>query len=411
MSPAGDIQTILGPLALIILGLISLALTASLAEELRDILASLAGLCFGLTARIQRALAAVITWLRDWSLAQVANEHGSQGGGPMYYIIGATISTMITILLIAADLGVITLTVQTLGFEETNIDLHFDSTLVISISIICSAIFWCIVLFDVAGVTHLGPWGRLRGNTFFGSWIVWCALAGLAIALLIVTLMSGIRIEALDQWAQMNAGAPAFTGGGVSDQEVSLRSGGVMLGDGDTASGSAEAVIPFKAGWKLKVCMMAISFLSLFTSAFSAVSLGMFLKFLILVLAMIACLPVGAIFLVVWVINTIGNAFFTMIRTLLELTIALGQIILFPFQPLLAWIGRKSTGAPHHVPNTDQLDQEPDAGPGSVEGHNQGPEPQNAAPGQTQTHTNETSQDEPQAQKDPGFNPFGGGNQ
>ena len=411
MPPASDIQTLLGPLPWIIIALISFALAASLAEELRNILASLAALCFGLTARIQRALTSAITWLRDWSLAQVANEHGGQGGGPMYYIIGATISTMITVLLIAADLGVITLTVQALGFEETNIELPFDSTLVISISIICSAIFWCIVLFDVAGVTHLGPWGGLRGDSFFTSWIVWCAIAGLATALLIVTLMAGFRVEVMDQLAKLEASTPTHAMAGSSGREVSLAAGGVMLGGGESVLEPELTGTPFQTGGELKVCMMAISFLSLFTSAFSAVSLGLFLKFLAVVLVLAASLPMAALFLVVWVVNSIGNASFTVVSTLLELAIALGQRILIPFQPLLRRINRKSSGDPNDDPNIGQASSGTDAGPQPTSGPERGPEPQNAASGQTHTHTNETSQGEPQAQRDPGFNPFGGGNQ
>ena len=410
MPPTGDIQALMGPIAWLVLALTSFALAASLAEELRNILASMAALCFGLTDRIQRALTSAITWLRDWASAQVANEHGGQGGGPMYYIIGATISTMITVLLIAADLGVITLTVQALGFEETSIELPFDSTLVISISIICSAIFWCIVLFDVAGVTHLGPWGGLRGDSFFTSWIVWCAVAGLATALLIVTLMAGFRIEVMDQMAKLEASTPTHAMAGSSGREVSLAAGGVMLGGSESNLEPDPMATPFQTSGELKVCMMAISFLSLFTSAFSAVSLGLFLKFLAVVLVMAASLPMAALFLVVWVVNSIGNASFTVVSTLLELVIALGQRILIPIQPLLSWINRRSSDNSKDGPNNDSASTGTDSGSQHNSAPSQGSDSQNEYPDQETAQSGETPQDGSQAQKDPGFNPFGGGN-
>ena len=97
---------------------------------------------------------AIRTWVRD----QVHGESPNQANRHhIMWIFGALIYTVLTVIFLTCELGVLAQTYESLGLSANLLTETSPGTLM-AIATWTAAIAWGLFLFDVLGVTHLAPW-------------------------------------------------------------------------------------------------------------------------------------------------------------------------------------------------------------------------------------------------------------
>jgi hypothetical protein len=187
-------------------------------------------------------------------------------------------------------------------------------------------LFWGAILFDLLGVTHLAPWRKslsiLNRKIFIGISVFFM---GVSIFLgVTMAYWRGVGLIQLVPEAHAASTEPTFQESGnlsfAGEEHVNL-TGGIMGNIGED-----EDFMPLdtSSNWIVLSTLMGISGLSLASTAFSMIGLGIMAKFLILLLICLAVLPLFPITFIFWLASSILNWVFNLVQSILDLMIQMG---------------------------------------------------------------------------------------
>lgn len=115
---------------------------------------------------------AIRTWVRDQVLGESPNQANRHH---IMWIFGALIYTVLTVIFLTCELGVLGQTYDSLGLSANLLTETSPGTLM-AIATWTAAIAWGLFLFDVLGVTHLAPWMGNFSPVVRGAFIGICIL-------------------------------------------------------------------------------------------------------------------------------------------------------------------------------------------------------------------------------------------
>jgi len=106
-----------------------------------------------------------IVGVRNWINTYFQGEETDKPNLRVSYLIGAVVFTVLMVVFILADFFVTLLTVQGLMGNSKEMHLPVSLDFMVGASLICSAIFWGLVLFDLVKTTRIAPWERMSKLT------------------------------------------------------------------------------------------------------------------------------------------------------------------------------------------------------------------------------------------------------
>ncbi|KAB2889232.1 MAG: hypothetical protein F9K32_13480 [Desulfobulbaceae bacterium] len=165
---------------------------------------------------------AIRTWVRD----QVHGESPNQvNRHHIMWIFGSLIYTVLTVIFLTCELGVLAQTYESLGLSANLLTETSPGTLM-AIATWTAAIAWGLYLFDVLGVTHLAPWMGNFSPIVRGTFIGICILGTITAVtsqFLLGYYRTGIAVHEVipsAQLAQAEERVPAAEGGDDIDATI-----------------------------------------------------------------------------------------------------------------------------------------------------------------------------------------------
>lgn len=352
---------------------------ALFSQPIRVMFSSLFAIFYRPFSQILERTSGYLRSAKAWILRQVEDESDRKGDGPLYFIIGAVLYTLLTALFIMCDFGMIVLTVQAMGMDEFSFELPMDTSTLTAATLVTTSLFWGAILFDLLGVTHLAPWRRSlseRNRKLF---------MGISIFFVAMTVFLGVSMAywrgiSLNQFVPEAEAAPAEFSF-IDQGSLNLSSGdGVDMGGSQADLIDDELpLLDTSSDWIILASLMGISGLSLASTAFSMVGLGIMAKFTILLVICLGTLLLLPICFTSWLFSTLLDLIFNFIQRILDVFVQVGSA-------LLGLFGWRQDGS--------EISDEY-SGPEEPTGPKQGEEPKS-----------EPRVEPPSA--DPGFNPFPG---
>jgi hypothetical protein len=320
----------------IVLG-ISLALAGCCAfaffgETIRKAVAAFLAIFTGLMEDVRANCARWTAAVRGWLREQMADENGRKQDGPVYFIIGAVVYSILTIVFMLCDWGMIILTAEGMGLDTARFQLPLDTACLTATTLVTSALFWGSVFFDALGVTHIAPWHKpfsLVGRRV----IMGVSLAFLVLAVAIGGVMAFWRGDMLTGLVPEAAAGTTETG---------MESGGLDLGPVGAdpvaiTSGPEAAEARFgpdalrRQAQMVKFSLVGLAVLSAGSTAFSMVGVMKLAKFVILATIGLASLPLLVFQGLTWLLTRAFNYIFNFIHWLIDVPITIGSRILGAF--------------------------------------------------------------------------------
>jgi len=317
-------------------------LSAFLAVHLRAIMASCFQLVFSPLTIIRRRTGEYIQGLRSWLAKEFANERDTPEESSTYFVIGAFISTIFTVIFCLCDLGLTILTFEGLGLDAAKFELPIDTSTLAAGALIVTALFWGGVLSDSLGVTSLMPWRKklsprgLKILTWFS--ISMCALAvgiGLGLAYwrgeMIVDQLNGSFVGTAEASTEGFVPASEFPSpqDGLAGEDPENPEPGISMAEDESAGDDLNAEGSSRSAWVAIFAPMGIAALCIISTAFSMVGATMFLKYLIVALTAF-CL---GLFLLpctfaAWLVAHIAEILFMVVTAVLDAVIHVGNRVL-----------------------------------------------------------------------------------
>jgi hypothetical protein len=320
----------------IVLG-ISLAIAACcgfalFGDQIRRTVAAFGAIFTEPLAAVQSNCARWIAAVRDWLRSQLADESARKEDGPLYFIIGAVVYSILTLVFMLCDWGMIVLTAEGMGLDTSRFELPIDNACLTATTLVTAALFWGSVLFDALGVTHIAPWYK----SFSPIGRRFILLVSMAFITLAVTLGSVMAYWRGDMLTAMVPEAAAGT------METGMEAGGLDLVSAapDALSSNADPEMPetqFSADelrrqeQMVKFSLVGLAVLSGGSTAFSMVGVMKLAKFIILAAIGIASLPLLLFQGVTWLLVTVFNLILNFVHWGIDLLIAMGTRVLGVF--------------------------------------------------------------------------------
>ncbi|RJX17041.1 MAG: hypothetical protein C4575_13990 [Desulforudis sp.] len=163
--------------------------------------------------------------IRAWVREQIQGESPNQSNRHyIMWVFGALIYTVLTVIFLTCELGVLGQTFDSLGLEA-NLLTETSPGMLMAIATWTAAIAWGLFLFDVMGVTHLAPWMGNFKPFLRGVFIAICIL-GIMVAVTSQFLLGYYRTDIIvheilpgAQVAQVRE-APVAEGGDEIDAAI-----------------------------------------------------------------------------------------------------------------------------------------------------------------------------------------------
>lgn len=305
---------------------------ALLAQELRTVFRAFFGIFYGPISQIRERLARYLQSAQKWLLAQIADESDRAGDGPLYFIIGSVLYTLLTVLFILCDFGMVVVTLQAMGMEDVKVELPMDTSTLTGATLVTTALFWGAILFDLLGVTRLAPW-RKNLSEFNRRLFI-----GIAVFFVSVTVFIGGAMAYWRGWSLLDVpsahAAPAFmaenhkaglsfgeTAGGAAWQGI----GGVVADDDFFPPDDSHR-------WVVLATLTGISGVSLASTAFSMVGLGIMVKFAILLVITLGTTCLLPVSFCSWLATALLNGINFAIESVLDFFVAVGNGVLGLFR-------------------------------------------------------------------------------
>lgn len=345
-------------MALAVVSALSLCcLMALLAHELRTAFRASFGIFYGPISAIRERLSLYLQSVRGWLLAQIADESDRAGDGPLYYIIGSVLYTLLTVFFILCDFGMTVLTLEAMGLDEVRVELPLDTSTLTAGTLVSTALFWGAILFDLLGVTRLAPWRKSLSDSNRKLFIT------IAVFFVSVTVLIG---GALAYWRVISIwGTPEAVASQAfmpESPQAGLSFGTEVAGGNWQATSPAasyeEIFPPETPRWAVLTTLTGIAGVSLASTAFSMVGLGIMVKFAVLLVITLGATAILPISFSSWLAATLLNALNFAVEAVLDFFIALGNRILGLFR---TGPGANPDPAPQAPPVASQVEDPPAA--------------------------------------------------
>jgi len=352
---------------------------AAFAEPIRTMLSSFFLVFLRPFSIIQERTLSYITSIKTWVMQQIKDESERKGDGPLYYIIGSVLYSILTSFFILCDYGMIVLTAEAMGLDKASVQLPLDTSTLTAATLVTTSLFWGAIFFDLLGVTRLAPWRKSLSITARRIFM------GISVFFFTVSVFVGVSMAYWRGHMIMNF---------VPEAEASLADtafsdqGGLTLpesNDIDISATRAENMtdadlqpIETKTNWIVYASLMGISGLSISSTAFSMVGLVTMAKFVILLAIGVCSLPLLPVTFLSWLIYMLLNLIFNVVERILDFFVNIGISILRRF----GWQPNESSNTEASPTGTNSDDR-----PDTSDDNNSQPE--------TDSNT-----------VDPGFNPF-----
>lgn len=309
---------------------------AVFAESVRQMLSGFFTIFYRPLSMIQERTSTYIQNVRTWILSQLEYESEREGEGPLYYIIGSVLYTILTVFFILCDFGMIVLTAEAMGLDKSSVQLPLDTSTLTAATLVTTSLFWGAIFFDLLGVTRLAPWRKSL------SVISRRILMGISVFMFILSVFVGV---AMAYWrgnmttqfipeAEASAADSAF----LNQGGLSLSETGGNVTDVMPADIFVEEDLPpldDSANWIINASLMGISGLSISATAFSVVGMIILVKFVILLVIGICMLPLLPVTFFAWLISLFFDLIFNVVQRIVDFIVNIGSTILrrFGWQP------------------------------------------------------------------------------
>ena len=130
---------------------------AAFADPIRMVFSSLFTVFYRPLSVVSQRTSTYVQGVKTWISGQLADEAEQEGDGPVYYIIGSIIYSILTALFILCDLGMVVLTAEAMGMEKASFALPIDTSTLTASTLVTTSLFWGAIFFDLIGVTHWRP--------------------------------------------------------------------------------------------------------------------------------------------------------------------------------------------------------------------------------------------------------------
>ena len=347
-----------------LLGLGVCCLLAVLSESVRAMFASIFAIFYRPFSQIQERTSAYLQRAKDWLLQQLEDESDRKGDGPIYFIVGSVLYSLLTALFVLCDFGLIVLTVQAMGMDEPGFQLPVDTSTLTAATLVTAGLFWGAILFDLLGVTHLAPW-RKRLSGGIRKLLIALAIFFVAMAVAIAVFMTYWRGVSLNEFVREAQAAPSdfLT---VDQGALSTANGeGVDLGmsQGDFLGDEDVPEVDSSSDWIVLATLMGISGISLASTAFSMVGLAILAKFVILLVISLGALLLLPVVFAAWLVSLLLNLLFSAVQSILDFFIEIGNRFLRLFGRRLPNPASGPSGAQTVPPAEPDTAQNRGAGP------------------------------------------------
>ena len=272
------------------------------------------------------------------------DESERQGDGPVYYIIGSVLYSLLTVLFVLCDLGMIILTLEAMGMDEATVVLPLDSSTLTAATLVTTALFWGMILFDLLGVTRLAPW-RKNLSPFCRRLFIGVAVTAFLTSIFIggsMALWRGGSLMEMIPAAQASIAEVDINN--LPGLDISAENG-MVLGSSEIAPVADELVADTSYDWIILSTMVGIAGLSLASTGFSCVGMVILIKFLLLLFVSLASALLLPVTFVSWLTSAIINLLATCVTVILDFFIAIGNRFLGLFrrqQPVAVSAGAAS---------------------------------------------------------------------
>jgi len=325
----------------VFIGLSICCLLACLSVELRQLVMGFFNIFHAPIDSMRQKTAGWLGVVKAWLLAQVEDEADRKGDGPVYYIIGSVLYSLLTVLFVLCDFGMIILTLEAMGMDDTIVILPLDSSTLTAATLVTTALFWGMILFDLLGVTRLAPWRK--------SLTPFCRRLFIGIA--VIVFSSSIFIGGSMAWWRGGSLMEMIPEAQASMAEVNTNSlpgldissgNGMVLGSSELAPVVDAPVPDTSYDWIILSTLVGISGLSLASTGFSCVGMVILIKFLLLLFIGLATTLLLPVTFVTWLISFVLNLIAGFVTLVLDFFIAIGNRFMGLFgrqQPAVATAG------------------------------------------------------------------------
>jgi len=324
-----EITTWINIVLFILLSLGIFCFVAAFADSIRMMFSGV----FSIFARpfsiIQERTSSYLNNIKIWILKQLEDESEHEGDGPVYYIIGSILYSILTVFFILCDFGMILLTAEAMGLDKVSIELPLDTSTLTAVTLVTTSLFFGMLFFDLVGVTFLTP---LRKSLSVGFRRTFMALS---VFFFLSSVFIGVSMAYWRGYTTVQFIPEAEAS--VSNMDLSRQDGlNISEGGGIALSGMESSIISEEEmppmdtskNWIVYACLMGISGLSISATAFSVVGLVILFKFLILMFVAICALPLLPVTFVTWFISLILNLVFNAIERVIDFFVQVGNAIL-----------------------------------------------------------------------------------
>lgn len=353
------------------IGLSICCLLAFLSAELRQVVMSFFNIFHAPLDAIRQKTSGWLVQVRRWLLAQIEDESERKGDGPVYYLIGSVLYSLLTILFVLCDFGMIILTLEAMGMDEAVVVLPLDSSTLTAATLVTTALFWGMILFDLLGVTRLAPW-RKNLSPFCRRLFIAIAVIAFTSTIFIGASMALWRGRSLMEMVpEAQASMTEDVTSSLPGLDISSENG-MVLGNVDKVAPDADVPAPDTSyDWIILSTMMGIAGLSLASTGFSCVGMVVLIKFLLLLIIGLASTFLLPVSFVTWLISFILNLIVSFVMLVLDFFIAIGT----RFMGLFGWqqpaaetaggVSPEDVPVPHESPSPAYVGNDaPDDDPG-----------------------------------------------
>jgi len=269
----------------------------------------------------------VVSWLKSlkmWFTNQFADESATKGEGPVYFIIGSLLYTILTVVFLLCDFGMLVLTAEAIGMDTKSFQLPIDTSTLTAATLVTAGLFWGSIVLDLVGVTRIGPWKKAL-SPLQHRILMWISAFFIFISIILVATMAYYRAESL--WQAMAPEAHAATEG------VESSIGGIEIGVNQKPSFSSSPAIvnqpqSYSSRFLLLGILMGIAILSGASTVFSAVGAVILFKFIFLLIIAVTTLPLLPVAFVTWFCSSVIYLISLCISMLVNLMIHYGNCFL-----------------------------------------------------------------------------------
>jgi hypothetical protein len=237
--------------------------------------------------------------------------------------------TILTVIFLLCDFGMIVLTAEAMGMDTGSFQLPVDTSTLTAATLVTAGLFWGSIILDLLGVTHIGPWKKTLSPRQI-KLLMAVSVFFIALTLAILVALAIYRYGSLLQIQVSEAHAATIES--IEPNSV------VEIGANQSPSFSAVATQQPQADSSqvlLLGILMGIAALSGASTVLSAVGIVIFCKFIVLLFIAVMALPLLTAAFITWLCSRVIDLIAFWVQMLISLFIHYGNsfLSLFGWRP------------------------------------------------------------------------------